>query len=254
MNMGSELSILEKAIEHFTENTSVECTLIIKNREATDVKVEIRGKLFSIEVKGEIRDTNKELIVSRIKALSNLGTSHIVIARSISKSASLYLIENGVNFIDAAGNCSIKYKDIILRVSGQKIEKVKTAKSKAFQSSGIRLIYQLLLSPNNVKLSYRELANNAEISLGSVSDIIKELIDKNYILQAGTKRVLKNSSELLDRWVWAYHELLRPKLIVARMNFTLQQNWQNSIVEFENSLWGGESGAAITTKQLTPEA
>lgn len=249
----AEYVIIDNAVKGFEKHTSIEVTIIITGIGASDTTLEIQGKRFLVEVKGEIRDNNKELVVAQIKAHKS-DMPWIVIAKFISKSASKYLAENGINYIDVAGNCNIKYDDILLIVEGKRKEKEKVAKPKAFRgSAGLKLIYQLLLNPDNVNSTYRELSEMAGISLGSVGDIINELIGKNFILQTDKKKVLKNLTELLDKWIWSYHEVLRPKLIIARMNFTPRNDWQNAISGFDDTLWGGESAAAIITKQIKPQ-
>ncbi|WP_449400746.1 winged helix-turn-helix transcriptional regulator [Chryseobacterium wanjuense] len=57
----------------------------------------------------------------------------------------------------------------------------------------------------------RELAEKTGIALGSVSNILKELEESHYLLKTRNKRVLKNQDEIIERWVIAYNELLKPR-------------------------------------------
>lgn len=126
-----------------------------------------------------------------------------------------------INYLDTSGNCYIQTKDFLVYVSGQKVQrKQKTNQAKAFQESGIKLLFQLLSDPDSLHLSYRELAELANISIGSVSNIMTELEDEHFILRTKTKRVLKNKPDLLERWIIAYHDVLRPRLLKKQMRFS----------------------------------
>lgn len=87
---------------------------------------------------------------------------------------------------------------------------------------------------------------------------MKELEDLNFILKTKLKRVLKSKPKLLERWVVAYQDVLRPRLVKKQMrfiNFESARNWQQLPLDQEEgiSLWSGEPAAAILTNQLSPE-
>jgi hypothetical protein len=80
----------------------------------------------------------------------------------------------------------------------------------------------------------------------------------NFILISGKKKVLKNMRLLLERWVTAYHDVLRPRLLQKKMRFTNPEqlyNWERIGIEHADGVvrWGGEPGAAILTSRLYPE-
>jgi hypothetical protein len=69
--------------------------------------------------------------------------------------------------------------------------------------------------------------------------------------------VLKNKIDLLQRWVIAYNDVLRPKLFVKRMSFMNKSEYSNWSSLYLSSvsgktLWGGECAAGIMTQNLTP--
>jgi len=82
----------------------------------------------------------------------------------------------------------------VLHIEGKRIEKAsKVNKPRAFQKAGIKLIFQFLVNPEKVQLTYRELTELANISLGSVGIIMQELLDHNFILITGQTKKLKNT-------------------------------------------------------------
>ena len=87
---------------------------------------------------------------------------------------------------------------------------------------------------------------------------MKELEQQTFILKTNDRLILKNKKRLLERWVVAYQDVLRPKLVKKQMRFInpgTKQSWRN--LDFINNnrltLWGGEPAAAILTKNIIPE-
>jgi len=229
-------------------------------RKEYDGIIDINGYDFTIEAKNELRKENKGFLLTRLEQLSTLTKRPtLVIGKYIALDVAKEMKENGINYLDVAGNCYIKNKELVIYIAGQKVQrKEKTNQTKAFQEAGIKIIFNLLSNPGNLQLSYRELAELADVSIGSVSNVMKELEDLNFMLKAKLKRVLKNKPTLLERWVVAYQDVLRPRLVKKQMRFTnieSAKNWQQLPLDQEEgiSLWGGEPAAAILTNQLSPE-
>jgi hypothetical protein len=128
---------------------------------------------------------------------------------------------------------------------------------RAFQEAGIRLIFQFLVDPAKTQLPYRELAEIANISLGSVGMVMQELVDLNFILKTKQTKKLKNTSELLNRWITAYHDVFRPRLFKKRMRFIKLESY-NKWKEIDlnqthgHAFWGGEPGANLLNDYLHP--
>jgi len=229
-------------------------------RNEYDGIIDINGHAFTVEAKNELRKENKGFLFTRLEELkTNTNLPTLIIAKYITSDVALELRENGINYLDVAGNCFIKYRDLILYIVGQKVhKKEKTNQAKAFQEAGIKIIFNLLNNPDNLQLSYRELAELADVSTGSVSNVMNELEEQNFILKTKLKRVLKNKAQLLERWVIAYQDVLRPRLVKKQMRFIKPdtiQNWKNLYLDNDKviTLWGAEPAAAILTNHLVPE-
>ncbi|MDL2228007.1 hypothetical protein LJC30_03875 [Odoribacter sp. OttesenSCG-928-L07] len=239
-------------LEQITGLTAtVEC-----KRKEHDAVININGQQFFVIARNEIRKGNEGLLINLVAPFENKLTSHVLIAKYISAETAQTLKSLKINYIDASGNCYIQTKDFFVYISGQKVQrKQKTNKAKAFHESGIKLLFQLLSNPNNLQLSYRELAELSDISIGSVSNIIAELESEHFILRTKTKRVLKNKPELLDRWIIAYHDVLRPRLLKKQMRFSNAEtlaNWKSLSLKGKG-FWGEESGASLLTNHIIPE-
>lgn len=236
------------------------CVNVESNRNEYDGIININGHTFTVEAKNELRKENKGFLYARLDELkAKTKRPTLIIAKYITSEVALELRDNGINYLDVAGNCFIKYEELLLHIVGQKVhKKEKTNQAKAFQEVGIKIIFNLLNNPDNLQLSYRELAELADVSIGSVSNIMNELEEQNFILKTKLKRILKNKPALLERWVVAYQDVLRPRLLKKKMRFIkpdFTQTWRNLQLDNEEgiALWGAEPAAALLTNQLIPE-
>lgn len=230
------------------------------SRNIYDAILSINNVHFVVEVRSAMRETNQGLVLSQLEEMNNVRNRPIIfIADYISKEAARLLKERGFNYIDTAGNAYIKYKDLIIYVDGQKRKSAKkTNQSRAFQEAGVKIIFHLLSKPENLQHSYREIAQNATVSLGSVSNVMTELEELNYLLKTKEKRVIKNKEELLERWLVEFNTVLKPRLFRSKMKFLdydKGQNWRQSIINLNKGeiLWGGEPAGAMLTNNLRPE-
>jgi len=225
-----------------------------------DALLTIKGQQFIIEAKSAIRTSNQGLVLSQLAQLKQESDRPIIIiADFISKNATEALKESGINYIDTAGNAFIKHNDLVFLIEGQKkVNKEKTNQPRAFQEAGIKILFHLLSNPEHLQDSYRTIADKADVSLGSVSYVLAELEDLNFLLKTKEKRILKNKKELLERWIVEYNAILRPRIVRKRMRFINgddMRNWRNLNTHTNNGaiLWGGEPGGALLTDNLRPK-
>jgi len=235
-------------------------TEIESNRTDYDAVATISNILFVVLAKSEIRASNKGIVFNEIENLKQKTKKPIIaIAKFIASDIARELKEKKINYIDRAGNAFIKQGELFIYITGQKPEKpANFNQSRAFQESGIKLIFQLLTQPDDLQLSYRNLAEKTGIALGSVSIIMKELEDLRFVVKTKNSRYLKNKKELLERWILAFNDVLRPRLLKKRFRFSNHEaynRWQDlpiNVIPGRN-IWGGEPGASILTKQLQPQ-
>ena len=221
-----------------------------------DATIRINEQDICVIARNEIRKENEGLLIQHFAQANGKCCPYVFIAKYISVDTAKTLKELRMNYLDISGNCYIQIGDFLIYISGQKIQrKQKTNQAKAFQESGIKLLFHLLSNPDNLRLSYRELAKLSDISIGSVSNIMKELEEEHFVLKTKTKRVLKNKLRLLERWVIAYHDVLRPRLLKKRMRFPKKEtlsDWKLLSLQ-KKGLWGAEPGASLLTNHINPE-
>lgn len=170
-------------------------------------------------------------------------------------------------FIDIKGNAFINLPDLYLFVMGRRLE-VSTPlwppsrpAGKLFKKSGIRLIHLFLTDPrldqdldnDLLNASVRELASEAGLSTGSVSELLSEMKGRGFLLTEGRFKRLVNRKVLFDQWLHGYMEA-RFTLKPQRFNSDSIRWWEGCDPEREGFLWGGEpAGAILTDGFLRPE-
>jgi hypothetical protein len=256
--MRNEKEILAEAVNSLYNNTIIQA-IVEDGRLRHDAYLNIAGERFVVEIKSEITKGNKGIVLMDLKNISRENNIPILLVTKYipSEIAKEYIAE-GINWLDVAGNCNIRQSKLLLFIEGNKIErKARVNQPRAFQEAGIKLIFLFLVDPEKTQLPYRNLANLAGISLGSVGIIMQELMDLNFVLKTKKTKRLKKSEELLNRWITAYHDVLRPRLLKKQMRF-VNQEYYNRWKEIDlaridgTTCWGGEPAANMLTGYLNP--
>jgi hypothetical protein len=212
---------------------------------------------MSIELKGQL---NSHTLGSAIAAFSKYKRQYgptALVTSYINPSQAEKLRDLGVEFFDTAGNVFLKQEGLHVFVSGRKRRDSDTRESRparAFNATGSRLIFALLCNLGLEDKTYRQLAKKAGISLGAVNWIMRDLKTLGYLVDDKQGRRIQNRKELLKRWVAAYPEQLRPKLLIGRFHKEGTQAWWQKAKLPAEAFWGGEIGAALITRHLKPEA
>ncbi len=166
------------------------------------------------------------------------------------------LREDGVNFIDAAGNAFLRHDGLYVWVTGQKDKlrlEAERERLRAFRPSGLKLVFVLLCRPELAEADYRTLAETAGVALGTVQWVMRDLIREGYVLRLGRfSRRLVEPKRLLDAWVPPYVRDLRPRLLLGRFEAKELGWWRRTDLRPYRGLWGGEPAAALLTRHLKP--
>ena len=224
-------------------------------RETYDVVLQINNETFYCIAKRNAKNANYGIIMSTLKDI-NQSKNNVIIADYLTKKTAEELKQNSINYLDASGNAFIKTNDFFIYVEGRKAKiNKKTNQTRAFQEAGLKLILLLVSNPETLQFSYRELAEKTGIALGSVSNIFKELEESHYLLKTRNKRVIKNQDEVIERWVIAYNELLKPRSFRKKMR-ALGNEFNTSKIINNNNIklyFGGEPGGQLLTEHLKPK-
>ena len=261
-----EREILNWALEALKEKFALPDNIVIHKEDGAygnfDALIQIMNVDFLCEIKGNITATNINTIINRLqKYMATEKRPVLLVAKYINPNMFDKLVELGLNILDCAGNCYIRYMNGNIPVFHltNKGEKNVFANEKVypiFQYAGIKVIFYLLQDKNNVNKAYREIQENTGVALGTVKNVIDELVARKFILVTDKGRILKNRKALLDLWVENYNQVLKPKLMMGRMAFRTneQRNKWKAMELPEGMYWGGESAANMIDNYLEPGA
>ena len=161
-----------------------------------------------------------------------------------------------IEFSDTAGNTFINQQPIYIFIKGNKPPEItgNYPIKKTFGPTGLKIIYALLCNPGLENKLFREIAAKANVALGTVGWVKRDLKELGFLADMGERGYkLLQKDKLLQRWITAYTENLRPKQILGRYKGEYFGWWQNKELHNLNAKWGGEIAAAKLTKYLQPE-
>lgn len=191
----------------------------------------------------------------------------ILVTDYVTPTVAQRLREKGVAFVDAVGNAWIDQPGLVLWHTGNK--PVRTPKAgqavRVFQPAGIQVVFALLCDPERVNAPVREIADLAGVAHGTAGHILDDLRRMGHVVEFGRregargrarKRQLLQRRRLLDLWVEAYAQVLRPRLNLLRyrpLNATLPHWWKKATYHELGAWLGGEGAAEIVTRYLKPQ-
>ena len=209
---------------------------------------------FYVNIRKELR----EFQLYQIFNLAEEYAPFMVIAENLFPKIKDALVEHGIAYIEMNGNINIQTENILLKVEGKRKKHLQPEKyGRAFTKAGLKVIFLFLTIENNINDTYREIAKNAGIAIGNVKLIHEGLIEQGYALKLNEKELkLTNKKELLQKWVTAYIEKLKPTIHIGNFRFNNPNDfleWKDINLEKTLTQWGGEGAGNIYTDYLQPE-
>ncbi len=161
----------------------------------------------------------------------------------------------GINFVDAAGNAYLQEGPVLIWVVGRKAGPAMRPPraGRAFQPSGLRVVFALLCIPDLAGRPTRTIAVQAGVANGTVGIVLRELREDGYLVdlrQRPGKRTLRNRKRLLEQWTQAYARTLRPRLLVARYRPPEPEWWRTVNPHDDGAVFGGEAAEVLLTGTL----
>ena len=260
MNM-NEQDTLKTALKKLELNTDIKATnlQLQKPQAKFDALIKLDGIKLITEVKRNILRTNIGTIINQLKDLKHDGDT-LLVGNYINDRLGELLREAEINYIDTVGNAYLKKKPLLVLIKGNPKPKNTTQPvDQAFTPNGLKIVYALLTQPRlAAKGTQRDIADQADIALGAVGPIIKDLIKKGYLNERiKTKERYWNKDQiwtLIEKWVEAYPKL-RKKQFIGRYVTYDNQWWKAKGLNLRKygAVLGGEIAAEQYTRYLKPE-
>lgn len=251
-----EEQIIQDALEQLEVHTGIAAT--VTSAPGIDgvfhFTVDGKAHMAFLEVKNHIRGHQLAHLVKLKAKFDPL----MVIAEQIYPKMKEELRKENIAYLETNGNVFYKGKDLMLWIDGQKAIRglgVKEKTGRAFTKTGVRLLFHFMLEPALLNLTYREIAQRTEIVFGNINVIMNDLKQQGFLLQLDRSRYqLKNKKELLERWMVAYEEKLKPALKLGNFRFLKDEDyikWKNLQLA-PITMWGAEPAADLLTNYLKP--
>lgn len=233
----------------------------LQDAEATDEPVDLSfpikvgGKpwtlLLTAKTSGQPRQVRAEAALLRRSVSATRGRAYgVFVAPFLSGQSQQILTDEGVGWLDLAGNCRLSFGGIHIQVEKAARDPFTTKRSQnsLFAPKSARVVRQMLMNPGPWKVV--DLGAAADVSLGQVSNVRQLLLDKEWaeIDPQGSGLTLRNPSMVLDAW----REVAQPPTVLAKCYTSAHsQELQDRIAEaFEaanpskaNIAFAGQSAA-----------
>jgi len=172
-----------------------------------EVKTKDKRKYFIVfEVKSAGQPRYTRMAVNELKyMISNRKNYYgVFVATFISKDSKKICSENGIGFIDLAGNCLFKFNNIYISIEGRPNLYPNTRPLKSiFSTKSTRALRVFLCNPKK-EWFVKDIAKEANISLGQASNIKQRLLEFEFVEETGSgknsKIKLKKAESLLREW------------------------------------------------------
>lgn len=253
-----EQAILDKARDALHAATGLRVDIEqLEPIERADAAGYLRNNGLDIPVLIEIKTHPTKAVVGALaQQFKQFPTQGLLVADYINPMMAERLKALEIWFVDTVGNAYINAPPVFVYIKGNRPEPLpgKTPKTRAFQPTGLKVVYALLCHPDLVNAPYRDIARAADVALGTVGWVITDLKALGHLVEMGKKgRRLKGLKKLFDRWVEAYPEQLRPKLLIGKFTTTEPAWWKTPTLQTFDAYLGGEIAAEYLTDYLTPE-
>jgi hypothetical protein len=208
-----------------------------------------RKHRFLVEVKAVDRFETPALIKAK-------GQTHreptLLVAPYITREVAERCRQLHLPFIDTAGNAFLELPWLLVYVVGNtKPAKLHHNRFRALNPAGLQIAFALACRPTLVQTTYREIAGQAGVALGTVGPVMKDLEARGYLqFKREADRKLLDPERMIVEWVTHYPVTLRPKLNPKRFQADVQRLQQVNLPQ--NAYWGGEPAAEKLTRYLKP--
>jgi hypothetical protein len=252
-----EAEIVHTALENLKNYVGIKATWENMSGEQYDgiikLTVDKTPIRFEVEIKSELREHQLAPIVTKLKAIKNM----MICATRIYPKVKEVLRENNIAWLEGNGNIYFNAEGKMVWVETQKpLLTQKEKLNRAFTRMGLQVVFQLLNNQALIEENYRVIADKTGTALGNVSNVFNGLKASGFIVMKNKKeKALINKKELLDKWLTAYQDVLKPAINLGKFRFTDQEsylNWKNLKLNTPLTQWGGEPAAETLTDYLRP--
>jgi len=154
----------------------------------------------------------------------------VVAAPYISNDTTRLCKENGVGYVDLAGNCFLNFGQVYIQQKNYPNPTVEKRQLRSlFTPRSSRVLRVMLVNPRR-SWQVQELAEEANVSLGLASKIKERLLDLEYAREENRKILVNRPGELLDKWADNY--FFRRNSIYDYFSFEEPKEMERRLAEY----------------------
>ena len=175
--------------------------------------------VYSFRVKRTVFPKTLAHVVARLqKRPIERGRRHLLVTDYVSDEAlTLLRAEKDVDYVDEAGNMLLRWPRFYVEIRGHKRAPSALGRARPLATAGgIRALFALLAEHSLEHVVYRELEAQSGVTLGTISNTVKELRARGFLGRQAKRLVRSRPQVLLDLWAEGYAQWLRPRLVIGR--------------------------------------
>jgi hypothetical protein len=180
-----------------------------------------RAVAFALEAKriGQPRFAREAAYNLRRYGSLNPDVYGIFVAPFVAEEAAKILDAEGMGYVDLSGNCRLCFDDVYVRRTGNENKFARRRDLRSlFSPKSERVLRVLLIDPAR-SWKVQDLANATKVSLGQVSNVKRNLENREWVMRSETGIRLSKPERLLSEWKDNY-DLARSQ---RRDYFTLER-------------------------------
>lgn len=170
------------------------------------VETKLQGKMFLVEIRQNAQPRFIRNTIFCLKELKERFPNYnpLIVTPYIGPGGRILCRKERVSYIDTLGNIGIFLKDGFILKEGKESRKKERRELKFLFSPKSTRIIRIILENPAKRWLLQELVSTAKVSLGQAYNVVKKLIDEEYLERAKEGIKLSKPSELLERWNSAY--------------------------------------------------
>ncbi len=247
--------LLDCVAQSFERTTGIPIEIVWSDGEIARVEFRWENKKFKFNGLIVPLITKGNLGAIQLK-MRRLRKNTLLITKYVNPLMAERLKKENIFFLDGAGNGYLNIPPLFVYVKGHKIDDPKTVNviHSYLRPAGLKIIFALLVNPSLVNEPFRVIARKGKVALGSVAKVMRELKELGFIIEKRRgSRQLHRKKALFERWVAAYPDFFRPKLLLGRFEPAENEWWKNADIVQYGASWGAEVAAWKLTGYLKPQ-
>lgn len=252
-----EQEIVQLALENLQGNTGIAGKWKDIGPKDLDGHIEIKLGTKTVKFNTEILRELRNHQLPRLFDLAERFRPLIVVANHIFPKIKEELRGHQIGYLETNGNiCFTQNEHFIWIDTNKPLTATKEKGNRAFAKTGLKVIFHFLMQADDVNLPYRQIAAITQVGLGNINYVIAGLKEMGFLINVNKNTYkLINKKQLLEKWMPAYDERLKPTLKVGTFRFLKEGDfalWKKLQINTAKTVWGGEPAGAVLTDYLMP--